>query len=71
MERRRLAGMKPAFLFHHRKVKKSLTKAQRHGGKGTGMDGWKWMALIVPKVDQQMTLCDQLEMPPPLCPVPP
>jgi hypothetical protein len=22
MERRRLAGMKPAFLFHHRKIKK-------------------------------------------------
>jgi hypothetical protein len=65
MERRRLAGMKPASLSHHRKIKKL---SQRHRGTDGKVTGWmEWMALIVPTVDQQMTLCDQLEMPPPPC----
>jgi hypothetical protein len=44
MERRRLAGMKPASLSHHRKIKKLPHKGteERHGGKGNGMDGSGW-----------------------------
>jgi len=29
MERRRLAGMKPVFLFHHRKIKKLKKVSQK------------------------------------------
>ena len=38
MERRRLAGMKPASLSHHRKIKKTLS--QRHGGTEGKVTGW-------------------------------
>ena len=53
MERRRLAGMKPAFLFHHRKIKKFKKNLKNE----KGFQGQQLAHLVFENLSQKTRFC--------------